>query len=415
MKHSLLYFLSLPAVLTLFFSCQKAPELTLTGPSNIELSADGSSASITFTANRDWSISSSESWVSTTPSSGAATDGPVTVSVRCNANTTYEDRTATVTILMDELSQTVTVRQQANLDVIVDTQSIELTSDARSFEIEVQANIGYDVTTSADWINLTGTKGLTSKTLLFSIEANPDYDNAREAMITIKAKIATVADQSIRIRQAKKPIPEGAVDLGIVMTREDGSTYKLLWADKNLGASKPEEYGGYYAWGEIEVKEDDYNWDTYKWGAGTNLITKYCSSSWANYWGGEGNPDNKTELDQADDAANVILGGDWRIPTIAEMKALYQQCDWVWVVRNDVQGYEVRNKVEGNSNSIFLPDAGLKSGSKTLPHEHGYYWSSSLGYPETPRLAACIEFTQEQIRWSARGRWYGQSIRPVTE
>ena len=79
------------ATLLLFAACQKAPELTITSASSIELSADGSSGSITFSANRSWSASASDSWVTVSPSSGEASDKPVTVMVRCNANTTFDD------------------------------------------------------------------------------------------------------------------------------------------------------------------------------------------------------------------------------------------------------------------------------------------------------------------------------------
>ena len=89
MKRNLLFaVLAITGFLFGMASCQKAPELTLTSSSNIEFSADGSSGSITFTANRDWTARANDSWVSVSPSSGAASDGAVTVTVRCNANTT---------------------------------------------------------------------------------------------------------------------------------------------------------------------------------------------------------------------------------------------------------------------------------------------------------------------------------------
>ena len=194
--------LVLGLAILLFAACQKAPELTITSSPNIELSADGSGGSITFTANRDWTVSSSDSWVSISPSSGAASDGPVTVSVRCNANTTYDDRTATVTIRMGELSQTITVRQSANLGVVLPSQTFDLQADARSLEVEVQANVEYSVEISENWVKQTGTKGLTSKRLSFSVEENKTYD-PREAKITIKPKQAGIAEKVITIRQAQ--------------------------------------------------------------------------------------------------------------------------------------------------------------------------------------------------------------------
>lgn len=203
MKRAFSLVLTLFCILAVVPSCQKAPELTITSSPNLELSVDGSSGTITFTANRDWRVSSSDSWVTVSPSSGTASDGPVTVNVRCNANTTYDDRTATVTITMEELSQKVTVRQPANLGIVLPTQAYDLQSDARSIEVTVQANVDYTVETSVDWIKQTGTKGLTSRTLNFSIEENKTYD-AREGKITIKPKQAGVTEQVISVRQAQK-------------------------------------------------------------------------------------------------------------------------------------------------------------------------------------------------------------------
>ena len=203
MKRILTLALTILCALALLPSCQKAPELTITSPSSVELSADGSSGSITFMANRAWRVSSSDSWVTLSPSSGEPSETPVTVSVRCNANTTYEDRSATVTITMEELSQKVTVRQPANKGIVLPTQSYDLQSGAKTIEVTVQANVDYTVETSVDWIKQTGTKGLTSKTLNFSIEENKTYD-AREGKIIIKPTQAGVAEQVISVKQAQK-------------------------------------------------------------------------------------------------------------------------------------------------------------------------------------------------------------------
>ena len=100
------------------------------------------------------------------------------------------------------------------------------------------------------------------------------------------------------------------VDLGL----------SVKWATCNLGATKPEEYGDYYAWGETETKtKTDYNWSTYRWRKGASgKLTKYCPSNKSGYWAGYGSPDGKTSLDLSDDVANIKLGGKWRLPTDAE-------------------------------------------------------------------------------------------------
>lgn len=204
MKRNLLFaVLAITGFLFGMASCQKAPELTLTSSSNIEFSADGSSGSITFTANRDWTARAYDSWVSVSPTSGTASDGPVTVTVRCNANTTYEDRSTTVTINMGDLSQTVSVKQPANKGIVLPKQVFDLQSDTRSIDVEVQANVQYSVSTSVNWIKQVGTKALSSRTLSFSIEENKTYD-PREGKITIKPTEGNVQEQVITVRQAQK-------------------------------------------------------------------------------------------------------------------------------------------------------------------------------------------------------------------
>ena len=191
------------ATLLLFTACQKAPELAMTSPSSIELDVNGSSASISFTANRDWTASSFDSWVTVSPTTGKASDSPITVTVRCDANTTYDDRTATVTIRMEDLSQAITVRQPANKSVILPTRLYNLQSDSNTIELEVRANVQYTVSTSVDWIKQINTKGLSSRMLTFSIEENKTYDS-REGNITIKPQEGDVPEQIIVVRQAQK-------------------------------------------------------------------------------------------------------------------------------------------------------------------------------------------------------------------
>lgn len=185
-------------------SCEKAPELTLTGPTSFELSADGGSATINFTANRDWRVSCSETWISVSPSSGKAASGTVAVTVKCNANTTYDDRMATVTVSLEGLSQSVTVKQSANTGVLVPKTSYEITSEAQTIEVEVQKNINYTVEieeSCKSWIKKVGTKALTSEKISFEITENTSYD-ARKGTITIIP--FTGSEKTIVVNQAAK-------------------------------------------------------------------------------------------------------------------------------------------------------------------------------------------------------------------
>ena len=229
------------------------------------------------------------------------------------------------------------------------------------------------------------------------------------ATITAKAGEKT-ATCSVKV---ENKVPEGAVDLGIEMTRADGTTYKLYWAECNLGAEKPEDYGDYYAWGETETKED-YSWSTYKYAnGGYNKLTKYCPSDRAKYWDGAGAPDNKTVLEPEDDVAHVKLGGNWRMPTDEEWTEIRTKCTWTWTTQNGVNG---RLVTASNGNSIFLPAAGNRYGSsRDEVGSHGYYWSSSL-YTDLPNDAWRVYFFDGDVcRYYSYGRYFGFSIRPVSE
>ena len=187
-----------------------------------------------------------------------------------------------------------------------------------------------------------------------------------------------------------------AVDLGL----------SVKWATFNVGATKPEEYGGYYAWGETEEKED-YSWETYKWCNGSYYtMTKYCTDS--NY----GTVDNKTTLDLEDDVAHVKWGGDWRMPTKAEQDELRNNCTWTWTTQNGVNGYKVTGP---NGNSIFLPAAGYRDGADVYYRGYyGFYWSGSLS-SDYGDSAYYLGFSDNSCDWDGDDRCCGQSVRPVSK
>ena len=153
-----------------------------------------------------------------------------------------------------------------------------------------------------------------------------------------------------------------------------------LWATCNVGASKPEEYGDYFAWGETKPKSD-YLCSTYKWGSGYNQLTKYCTSS---SYGLNGFKDNKTTLDLADDAANANWGGQWRMPTSADFEELLNNTSKQWVTNYNGTGVNGRLFTANNGKSIFLPAAGYRlDASLSGAGSYGYYWSRTLSadYP----------------------------------
>ena len=188
MRRLLFYVLAFVGLGLSLYSCQKAPVLEFTGPTTVSFTRDGGSQRITFTTNRDWSVSSSQSWCKPSPATGSASDTPITVTLSCDANSTYDDRSATITIKADELTQTIQVSQATGLGLLVSPETVELSNAAQTFEIEVQKNVPYTVSVDdacKEWLQYTGTKGLTSEKATFSVAANESYDN-REGKITFK-------------------------------------------------------------------------------------------------------------------------------------------------------------------------------------------------------------------------------------
>lgn len=185
------------------------------------------------------------------------------------------------------------------------------------------------------------------------------------------------------------------VDLGL----------SVKWATCNVGANTPEAYGDYFAWGETEPKTT-YDWTTYKWCRGSNAtLTKYNTDN--DY----GIVDNQIQLELSDDAARVILGGNWRVPTKAEQEELRMKCTWTVTTINGVNGYKVTSK--GNGNSIFLPAAGFRSFSSLQnAGQIGCYWSSSL-YTREPISALYGQLYLSDADSKFANRYYGLSVRPV--
>ncbi len=167
------------------FSCQSAPMLSIDGKPEIELTPNENEGAITFTANQDWNVSVSDSWVHVDKMNGSASNSPITLRVTCDPNPTYDDRVCTVTIISGDLSQTVSIVQPAKLGLLVEGNSdFSLDPEAQSLEIEVKANVDYSVSISADWIKLVKSKALTSNNLSFTIEENPTSEE-RSATISI--------------------------------------------------------------------------------------------------------------------------------------------------------------------------------------------------------------------------------------
>lgn len=183
-----------------------------------------------------------------------------------------------------------------------------------------------------------------------------------------------------------------------------------LWATCNIGASSPEEYGDYFAWGETETKTS-FDSNNYKW------LTK--GEGWTKYNEDEesGIVDNINELELEDDAAHVKWGGRWCMPNHENFEELKENCVYYMWEYEGVMGLKVSSKV--NDNYIFLPIASYYDGTTSSGYTgYGYYWSSSLS-SRSSYFGCLLEF-----HYSITGRlnmdidsylyrYYGLPIRPV--
>ncbi|MBR3487763.1 MAG: hypothetical protein IKH33_00425 [Bacteroidales bacterium] len=166
-----------------------------------------------------------------------------------------------------------------------------------------------------------------------------------------------------------KPDPEPGSELGDWVDLDLPSG--LLWATRNVGATLPEDYGDYFAWGETQPKEI-YDWSTYRYCNGhSDQLTKYCNDPSNGY---NGFTDWLTTLQPGDDAATANYGG--RTPTKEEWQELANNTTRQWTTINGVNGWCFTGT---NGNSLFLPAAGRRWGSSLYyAGVSGYYWSSSL-------------------------------------
>lgn len=185
------------------------------------------------------------------------------------------------------------------------------------------------------------------------------------------------------------------VDLGL----------SVKWATCNVGATKPEELGDYFAWGETTTKTD-YSWATYKYCKGAYAtITKYCNDSSSGY---KGFTDIKKVLDLIDDAAYVNWRKPWRMPTRVEIAELQQKCTWKLTIQNGVVGYKVTGYT---GNFIFLPLAGYMYGTSLYSvGSVGRYWSSSYDHGH---FAFSMNSYSDGVTSYAFNKDRGFSVRPV--
>lgn len=206
-----------------------------------------------------------------------------------------------------------------------------------------------------------------------------------------------------------------AMDLGL----------SVYWATCNVGATTPEGYGDYFAWGETETyyesghaydnpcyaaawkegKSNGYSLGSYTfYNDSSPVFTKYNAT------------DGKTVLEADDDAASAKWGAAWRMPTESEMTELENNCTWTWTTTNGVSGCNVvSNKAGYTDVAIFLPAAGYRNADSLYDFGgSGMYWSSnSGGFSDKARYLSFDDYFGDDMY--EINREYGLSVRPVAE
>ena len=187
-----------------------------------------------------------------------------------------------------------------------------------------------------------------------------------------------------------------AIDLGLPSGTK--------WCCMNVGATSPEEYGGYYTWGETSEKSV-YNYNTYS----------YCNGKDAN---GDGDYDYPLSFvnigsdiaGTSYDVAHVRMGGSWRMPSSAQQQELIKNCTQTFTQQNGVYGILVTGN---NGGQLFLPLAGARLDCG-LVHagSYGFYWSSSLK-PSDDHCAYDLVINRGNCYWRSNFRYNGQSVRAV--
>jgi len=169
-----------------------------------------------------------------------------------------------------------------------------------------------------------------------------------------------------------------------------------IWACCNVGASKPEDDGGYYAWGETTTKSD-YSWSNYKYCDGTkdschDLGSSICGTKY--------------------DVAHEKWGGSWQMPSREQQDELRENCTYTWTTVNGVKG----GKFTGpNGGSIFLPASGRRGGTDLNDRgEYGYYWSGTR-LTSNDYYACSLRFDSDEADWYYSFRRSGLIVRPVAK
>ena len=304
----------------------------------------------------------------------------------CEENFPYEDiLDLSAATSENSSSYSLSVNQ---MDVFLD----ESESYTKTIEVN-SSNVNWTITAIPEWLTVTPTNGGNGKTEVKITATDLSAEERRAVQLKLQSTTTEYSwSEYFTVHQGASLEGHVFVDLGLPSG--------VKWATCNVGATKPEEYGAYYAWGEVNIKV------SYTTG---NSLTYDKSGYNINISG-----------DIRYDAASYLWKGSWRMPTEAEFSELVNNCVWEWMAVNGVNGYKVTSIANGNS--IFLPAAGYKDGSSLYGQgSYARYWSGTY-YSEYSSSSSYYNersyyfyFALGSYRTIEQYRYYGMPIRPVCE
>lgn len=342
-----------------------------------------------------------------------ATDGPVNLTfnhlmAKLNVNLKFASEWDSVPVV-DKV--TATVKTKATVNYLTGTMTANGVEEALAMPQSVTTAAGYDYTFSCLEIPQTDAKYITitvgARKFVYEASKNIPLNSGKLTTIDLKVGKDTILLNTISVSEweTASNLPGGVADLDPYNGHDYvdlGLPSGLKWATCNVGASKPEEYGDYFAWGETTAKTN------YSWGAYSYPNDGYAVHGKYERYGME-------VLEVTEDAASANWGGLWRIPTKAEFDELLTNCSWTWKTPSDGYSHNGYLVSATNGNSIFLPAAGYRDGTNLFNDGcGGNYWSSCLG-TDTYSCMAWSLCTEDNVHLmiDAFHRNYGLVVRPV--
>lgn len=285
--------------------------------------------------------------------------------------------------------------------------SNEIPFDVDSWGIAIYETLSETCGSNDDRVDSQSATGSGSRTMSFTVDVSAVMMNTDSApytpiinhfavpFVSFDGHTYGIFENAVKVKleykEKERPTPGQWVDLGLPSG--------VKWAGWNVGATRSEEYGGYYAWGETEEKSE-YSFETYKHKAPDHYNADGSVCCWRYKYIG----DNISGTSY--DVASVRWGGGARMPTLEEIDELCDECDWVGGYLNGVEGYFV---IGPNGNSIFIPFAGGRYDTDLIHDGYGgYYWSGTLNGINSAYRLGCYWYDY----WY---RDYGFTVRPVSD